>query len=193
MSASLEEILDDLDDLARNGDDVSVAEVMDKVGSRSDGVFLLVPGLIGASPLGGIPTLPSLMAAIVLIFAVQTAIGRDRIWMPAAIRDRAVRDERLANAVERIRGPGRFVDRHFGSRLSILTGDPMIRIAALAVIGLALTVPALEFVPFAAAIPMLAIALFGVAITLRDGIVMAVAMAAAALALWGAWRLNPFF
>ena len=192
MTASMTDILDDLEDLARTEDDVSVADVIDKVGHRSDGVFLLVPGLVGASPLGGIPTLPTLMAVIALLFAVQTAMGRRRIWMPAVIRDRAVRDERLSGAVNRIRGPGRFVDRFFGSRLSILTSTPVIRIAALAVIGLALTVPALEFVPFAAAIPMLAIALFGIAITLRDGVLMALAMAAATLALWSAWRLNPF-
>ena len=87
MSGRVTDILDELDDLAKSGDEVSVGDVMDKVGHRSSGVFLLVPGLIGASPLGGIPTLPSLMAAIVLIFAVQTAIGRKRIWMPAAIRE----------------------------------------------------------------------------------------------------------
>ncbi|CAM4189213.1 exopolysaccharide biosynthesis protein [Palleronia rufa] len=192
MSGRVTDILDELDDLAKSGDEVSVGDVMDKVGHRSSGVFLLVPGLIGASPLGGIPTLPSLMAAIVLIFAVQTAIGRKRIWMPAAIRERAVREERLSGAVDRMRGPGRFLDRHFGHRLSALTSRPAMRVAALAVIGLALTVPALEFVPFAAAIPMLAIALFGIAITLGDGILMAIAMVAASAALWGAWRITPF-
>lgn len=51
----------------------------------------------------------------------------------------------------------------------------MQRIAAVFVFLLCLTVPPLEFVPFASSAPMLAIAALGLAILVRDGLLMLVA------------------
>lgn len=192
MSGEMTSILDDLDALSRSEDDVSVGDVLDRTGHRSAGALLLVPGLIGLSPLGGIPTVPTLMALIVLILAVQVVIGQRNMWLPRRLRRRAVNDDRLSRAVDRMRPPARWIDRHFGHRLATLAAEPAIRAAALTCCVLALTAPALEIVPFAAAIPMGAIALLGIAITLRDGLLMALAFAASLGALWGAWRLFPF-
>ena len=192
MSNDLAAILDELDGLAGDEADVSVGDVLDRTGHRSQGIFLLLPGLIGVSPLGAIPTLPSLMGLIVLILAVQIVFGRDSMWMPAPLRDRAVSNDRLKKAVGKMRGTAEWIDRHFGSRLTWLSNTVSIRLAAATCILLALTAPALEIVPFAAAIPMGAIALLGIAITLKDGVLMAVAFCASALALWGAWTLSPW-
>lgn len=59
------------------------------------------------------------------------------------------------------------------------------KLAAACCIILALTVPPLELLPFATTVPMVAIAAFGLALLVRDGLLMIIAMllAAAALAL----------
>lgn len=57
--------------------------------------------------------------------------------------------------------------------------------AALAVIALCIMVPPLELLPFAAVIPMLAIAIIGLAVMVRDGVLMLVGLGAAVAALIG--------
>jgi len=187
----INDILDDLENLADDESDVSVRDVQNKIGHRGAGVFLLVPGLLGMSPLGGIPTVPTLMALVTAVAAIQIAIGKSNLWLPSVLADRAVDDDRLKRAVSKGRGPARWLDRHFGKRLESLTGEVMVRVAAAICIALAATCPPLEVVPFAALIPLAGIALFGLAITLRDGAAMLVALIYAAGALTAAWMLMP--
>lgn len=185
------EILDDIEGLAHGGNEVSVGEVQDRIGHRGSGAFLLVPGLIGMSPLGGIPSIPTLMGLITLIFSIQIVLGRHSMWLPALISDRSVADDRLKSAVDKSRGVAGWLDRHFGGRLRALTGEPLVRIAAIFCAALAVTAPFLEIVPFAAILPMAGIALFGLALTLHDGAVMLTAFVFACAALYGAFLLMP--
>ncbi|MBJ3763904.1 exopolysaccharide biosynthesis protein [Maribius pontilimi] len=185
------DILNDLDELAGSDDDVSVGEVQDKIGHRGSGVFLLVPGLIGMSPLGAIPSVPTIMGLVALLFSVQIVVGKSSPWLPAVLADRSIDDDRLARAVDKSRGAAGWLDRHFGGRLEALTGDPMVRVAALFCAALAVTAPFLGVVPFAAALPMAGIALFGLALTLRDGAAMLAALVFACGALYGAFTLTP--
>ena len=55
--------------------------------------------------------------------------------------------------------------------------QPWPRIAAVMVMALCLTVPPLELVPFGSTAPMLAIAAFGLALLVRDGLLMIAALA----------------
>ncbi|WOI56884.1 exopolysaccharide biosynthesis protein [Palleronia sp. LCG004] len=186
------DILDDLDKLTREKDDtICVAEVKDSIGHRGSGVLVFLPGLIGMSPLGGIPGVPSLMAVIVLIFCLQIAIGKRALWLPSVLSRRSVNRDKLSSAVEKTRGVGKWIDRHFGGRLELLTGPWAIRFAALLCAALACTAPPLEVVPFAAAMPMAGIAVFGIAMTLKDGAAMLIAAILAAGALYGAFLLMP--
>lgn len=60
-----------------------------------------------------------------------------------------------------------------------------VKIAALVVILLCITVPPLEVLPFANSGPMLAIAAIGLALTVRDGVVMLIALALGIAAIGG--------
>ena len=66
-----------------------------------------------------------------------------------------------------------------------LTKGIWLRIAALAILVLCLTIPPLEFLPFASSGPMLAIAAIGLALLVRDGLVMLFALTLAAAAVAG--------
>lgn len=191
MSQDLTAILDELADLARGEDDVSIDDVLGRIGPRGHGATLLLPGLLGITPIGAIPGVPTLLGVLVALLSLQVVIGRDRPWVPGLLGRRAVTDERLEAAVRRLRGPARWIDARFGRRLPAFTGSLVVRAAALHCLALACLLPPLEVVPFGALVPFGAIALLGLALTLLDGVLMLAAFAAGLAALWGVWVLLP--
>ena len=185
---SVNALLDTLNDRARHEAQVSVGDVVSDIGDRGLGPLLFVPALLVISPLGAIPTVPSLLA--ILLIAVQSLFGQSRIWLPQMVRERSVEDQSIHHATDRLRPWADRLDAVFRPRLEVLSAPPVQKFAAVLVAVLCLMVPPLELVPFAALIPMLAIALLGLAITLNDGILMAIALVAAAAALiGGGWLL----
>lgn len=166
------DILDRLRDCGQRQDRVSIKAAVGALRYRSYGPFLLLPALLGISPLGAIPGVPTALALITLLFAVQIVLGRDHIWMPDFVQDRTLRGDRLEGAVAKLRPVGRWLDRYFHVRMRNLTTDPFIRTAAAICVVLALPMPFLELVPFGAVFPLIAIAAFGLAMTLHDGLLM---------------------
>lgn len=192
-SHAVEDVLDELKHAARSGQSsVSVGDAVEAIGHRGYGPLLFVPALIAITPVGGVPGVPSLMALLIAIFAVQLLIGRDHVAMPAFLERRSVPDGKLRRAVKKLYPLGRWLDRWFPGRLSVLVGPPAHRLVALCSLLLCLAVPPLEVVPFAAAAPMGAIAIFGLAMTLRDGVLIALGFAATIAALAVSWPLLPF-
>ena len=193
MSADDHAVEEILGSLAKRGDEqdrIAIGDAVETIGHRGYGPFLLLPALIEISPIGGIPGVPTLLALIIALFAAQIAAGREHMWLPGFILRLEVSGERARSAAERMRPVGRWLDRWFHGRFEALTRPAARRVAAATVILLCATVPPLELVPFASTAPMAAIALFGLAMMLRDGLVMGVAFAAAAAALGiGGWAL----
>lgn len=174
-----------LDSLARLGDEqdaVSVGRIRETVGDRSFGPFLLVPALVEVSPVGSIPGVPTILAAVIILFAVQILVGRDHLWLPGFIERRELNGGKLAAGMRKVLPVARWADRIVRPRLRWLTRRPWSSVAALACVALAATTPLLEVVPFASTVPMAGVALIGLALLTRDGVVL---MLAAALSLAG--------
>lgn len=171
-SRAVEDILDRLEQEGRDDDRATVGDVTGALGDRGFGPFLFVPALIEISPIGGVPGVPTLLALIIALFAVQIVMQPDEMWLPGFLENRSVSGDKLAKSADKLRGIGRWLDRWFHGRLEALTGPKASRIAGIAVLLLCLTVPPLELVPFASTAPMAAIAAFGLAMTLRDGLLM---------------------
>ena len=166
---SMGDVLGELDELAANHDDVRVADVLDDFGARSFGPFIMIPAVLEITPVGGIPGVPTVLALFIALIAVQLLIGRDHVWMPQFVQRRAVGSKKLHKAVGKLKGMADFLDRHSKGRLEGLTKGTAIKLVAAVIIALCCTVPPLEFLPFASTIPMLAIAVLGLALTVRDG------------------------
>lgn len=166
-----------------DADHVTVGELMDAFGERSYGPFLLVPALVELSPLGGVPGVPTLLALVIAIFAVQMLLGRDYFWLPGWIERRTVKIDRVDQADDKMRPVTERLDRWSGDRLERLTGDAGQRAAAICTLLLCLTVPPLELLPFASSAPMAAIAAFGLGLIVRDGVVMLVGFVLTAVAI----------
>ena len=180
---SVGDILDRLNAAGARDGRIRVSDMVEALGHRSCGPFLLVPALLEISPLGAIPGVPTAFAVVVILFAVQMVAGRRHLWLPSFIRRRTLPHDRLCKVTRALRPAATHLDRWFHGRLPGLTGDRSGRIAAVACIVLALAVPPLELLPVASAIPMAAIAMFGLALVARDGVLMIVAWMAALLAL----------
>ncbi|EAQ01544.1 putative exoD-like membrane protein [Pseudooceanicola batsensis HTCC2597] len=175
------EMLDDLSRCAEQGEEVTVGQITESLGHRGFGPFLVVPALIEITPLGGIPGVPSLLALIIVLFAGQIALGRKHMWLPGFLERREIEGDKVRKSAQKLRPLARWLDRWFHERLPRFAGSGSARVAAALVIALCLTVPPLELIPFASSAPMLAIAMIGLALTLRDGALMLAAYAVAAI------------
>lgn len=183
MAGNAENLLDEVKELAEQEAEVSVGDVVEAIGERGFGPVIFVTALLGASPLGGIPGVPTFFAIILVLITVQILFGRRHFWLPALLENRQITAEKLHRATRKARPVARRMDRWLGHRLANLVTRPAKIFAAVCVIALCLLVPPLEIIPFAAALPMLAIALIGLAFTARDGILMLVGLCLAGVAL----------
>lgn len=191
QAQDLEGVLDTLKKSAKsNGADVTVDEIVETFGPRSFGPLLLLCGLLGMTPVSAIPTAPTVLAVIVMLIAGQMVFGRTTIWIPRFIGKLSVKASRLTKAVDVSRRPALVVDRVVSARLRILTTPVADRLVAAACVLVAICVPPLELVPFAAFVPALAIFMFGIGLVARDGVVVLIALllSAGALALIG-WQV----
>lgn len=188
---SVGDILDRLDELANEKDEVSLGQTIEAFGNRSYAPFLVILPLIDISPVGSIPGLPTLLALVIVLTAGQLLFGRTHMWLPGFLANRSLKSEKVAKAVKKLRPVAKRMDKWFHGRLPALTQGPMVRVAAAAIIVLTLAVPPLELLPMATTAPMAAIAAFGMALLVKDGLLMIVAFVAAAgaiaaaVGLWG--------
>jgi hypothetical protein len=180
---SVNDILDRLEELAGKEKKVALGDVVEALGNRSHGPFLIISALIDISPVGGIPGLPTVLGAIIVLVAVQMVFGRKLLWLPGFIARRTLSCEKVHKTTKKARRPARLLDRWFHGRLPRLTEGPFVRVAAGACVLLALTVPPLELLPFATTAPMAAIAAFGLALLVRDGLLMLIATALSLVAV----------
>ena len=173
-----------------NGAKVSVDEIVETFGQRSFGPLLLLCGLLGMTPVSAIPTAPTILAVITILIAGQMVFGRKTVWIPRFIGKLAVKAERVTKAVKVSRKPVHVVDRVVCPRLLVLTTPLADRLVAAACVLVALCVPPLELLPFAAFVPALAIFTFGVGLVGRDGLVVLIALllSGGAIGLIG-WKL----
>lgn len=172
-----------------NGDDISIADALDIFGTRSFGPILILLGLIAVlPPMGAVPGVPAAVGAIVILFSFQIMIGRDHIWLPTILSRRSISRDSLKRAREKTAPWLRWADGLVAERLTWAVDGPATVAAGIVVTLLSLAMIPLEIVPFAVAVPGSAIALVGLALTARDGIVMLSAMAlsilSAGLLLW---------
>lgn len=169
--SSIEELLDRLLEADGDGGRTSVDDIVTAVGRRSFGPLLLLAGLITLAPLiGDIPGVPTLMAILVLLVAVQLLMGRDHFWLPAWLLNRSFARDKLVRGVNWMHKPARAVDRVLHPRLRFLTqGFGTMGVAVMCIV-IALAMPPMEVVPFTANGAGLALTVFGLALIANDGL-----------------------
>jgi hypothetical protein len=180
---NLEELLDRIEQSAEDRDQIDLKTIVEGVGRRSFGPLLLMAGFIMASPLSGIPGMPTSMSVLVLLIAIQLLVKRDYFWMPQWLLKRSVGRKKLDKAFKWLRPPARFFDRFLRPRLTFLVQDAGNYAVAVICVIIAAGMPAMELVPFSATIAGAALAIFGLALVADDGLLAVIAFALTA-ATW---------
>lgn len=175
---SLNELLDRIEEAAKDEDDVSLDDLLDEVGRRSYGPLLLLAGLITLAPVvGDIPGVPTIVGIFVLLTGVQLVFQRDHFWLPGWLLKRTIHQEKLCKAVGWMRKPAGWLDRVMKRRLSIVISGAMAYVVAIVCVGIALVMPLMEVVPFSANLAGAALTAFGLALIAHDGLVALFAFA----------------
>ncbi len=152
-----------------DGDEVTIATLLDAFGKKTFGPMLLIPAIIAVAPTGAIPGMSIVTGTIVLLVCLQMLIGREHVWLPERITSFSFSRESLKSSVDKALPWAKWLDQYVGRRLTLLATSPVDNLVAVTCVVLALTMYPLALVPFAVAIPGSAIALFALGLTLTDG------------------------
>jgi len=178
---NLEEVLIRLCTAGGEQGEVSLGELLDSVGRRSFGPLLLVCGIIVFWPIT-IPGLPSIMAVLVLLIAVQLLLRRNYFWLPHWLLRRKMKEQKLRKVVRFLLPAARVADRVVHQRLPRFTGAVCARVVAVVCMCLALIIPPLELLPFSSSTVGAALTLFGLALIAQDGLMVLLGLAFCAVA-----------
>ena len=107
--------------LRNHGTRVSIGEIVQMFGPRSFAPLILAIGLIAVTPIDSIPTLPTTFGVIILLTVGQMLMGRQFLWLPKFIANRAVNADRLGSALDWLLPYARWADKRLGARLPMLT------------------------------------------------------------------------
>lgn len=164
--------------------DVSLDQILAAVGTNAHGPLLVIPALIAIAPTGAIPGMSILTGAILIIVSVQILFSAKKVWLPHKITSRNVSRERLLSAINIIRPYVAKLDYILKPRISFLAEPPSIYLIGVICIFLAATMFPLALLPFAVALPAMAVLLFGIGLTAKDGLVILIGFALTGLAAW---------
>lgn len=181
---TLGEVLDRFETETEGAESVSVGDLFDAIGDRAFGPLLLFPALVLMTPVGGIPFVPTAMGILIALVAVQRLAGLDHPWIPNTLENRCVEREKLLDSFSKIKPLISKIDKAVKRRLSVLVEGPMRYAIAVIVLSLAVMIPPLELLPFAAMVPGFAVFLFALALIAQDGVVAILALSVTAVIVY---------
>jgi hypothetical protein len=152
---------------------VTIARMLEAIGRRAYGPLLLLIGLISISPLTAAPGATWAAAAVTFVLSAQMALGAAHPWLPQNLLDVRIASAALRRAAAAATPWARRIDAVLHPRLTWLVDPPLAFITALACATAALLTFPLGLIPLAPIAPGTAIALFGLALTTRDGVIAA--------------------
>lgn len=164
----------------RTTETISLGEIIDRLGSASLGLILLILTIPAIIPIPG--PVGMVLGSCLALVAMQVIAGATRIWLPAILRRRSLPTTFVVKAVEAIipwlvRFERRLTPRRWMS-LSGRAARPFLGFCILAM-AIIITLP----IPFGNVVPVIALALLAVALIERDGVAVMWALALSAVAI----------
>ena len=156
----LQDLLDEMEQ-AGDGDTITIAAVLDVLGTRSFGPMLLLPALVAASPLSGIVGISAFCGLWIALIAAQFVLRRDHVWLPQWMQRRSVSRDKAKSAIAKLKGPAGWIDSFSHKRLTFLLRFPFGYAVGLIILAIGLCMPFLEFVPFSGSAAGIAVSLLG--------------------------------
>ncbi len=172
----LSELMTLLDE-KHEGSDVSINDILTTFHSRSFGPLLVMPPLIALIlPIFGLPTVCGIITALV---AIQQVMGRSNPWLPKRIRHLSIDAQRYHRVVEKTRPWIQRLERLFRPRLSFMDNAVAYRLTALLIVLISLSIPFVEPLPLAPALPCSMLLLIALGMMVRDGLAMLIGLTVA--------------
>lgn len=159
-----------------SGEEVSVEDLLQAVGQRSFGPILLLLGFVAASPITIIPGATWIVSVAICPICVQILFGFQRPWIPKNAQHFKFKRQLITSSIDTALPWARQLDRFIKPRFTFLTRSPFLQFVALICLASALITFPLGLVPFGPLLPSLAIMMFGLALTARDGVVLLFSM-----------------
>jgi hypothetical protein len=157
------------------GETVTVQQLLEAVGRRAYGPILTLLGFVAIGPLTLVPFTTSLFALVILLISLQMAFGKRYPWVPGRILRMEFPRQALVNGIKSAQGWVRPIDALLAPRFTFLTEPPFAMLIALVGVAAALVTFPLSLVPIAPVVPCLAVLLFGLGVTARDGVLIMLA------------------
>lgn len=180
---ALQRKIDD-DQANGNGADVKLRDVLEVIGRRAYGPLLLIIGLVSISPATLIPGSTWLLAILTLLIAIQLALHKSTPWMPRKALDMKLSEDKLGKFIKAARPTARAIDKVVRPRFQFLAKPPWVIVVALLCVLAALITFPLGLIPIAPLLPGLAVSLFGLGLTARDGILLTIGTLMMGSAFW---------
>ncbi len=159
---------------------VSIGDVVDKLGSSSLGLILLILTIPAIIPIPG--PVGMVLGSCLALVAVQVIAGARRVWLPGWLRQRNLPTRFVAAAIARIvPWLERFERRLSPRRWMMLSGRvarPVLGIAILAM-AVIITLP----IPLGNVLPVVALAMLALALLERDGVAVLLALGMSLVAI----------
>lgn len=168
----LSELLDHFVAATEGQDQVAIADLLESLNSRSHGPILLFPAIIAVSPIGMIPGMSIVTGTLIILIATQMMFFSSRPWIPKRLAEFEFSREKLKNGTEKTKRWVKWFEMAVFRRFEVLTTGLAIYPVALICILLALLFYPLAFVPFGVLLPGLAITMFALGLTARDGLLI---------------------
>lgn len=149
------------------GDRVTMGDLLDQLGDRGFGLVLLILALPNLIPIP-LPIASLITGPPLVVIATLMLIGRDRPWLPDALRRRSILRRDFQDMVGRARRPLMRLERLVRPRLTLFPPALRDRVAGAVclIMGLFVCVP----LPLTNWLPAAAIALIAIAIIEQDGV-----------------------
>lgn len=186
-SMTLTSLLEQLDD-ADTGRKIRLRDVVDIFQARGFAPLLVIPALIVLLPTGAVPGVPTLCGLFIATMAIQLTLGKRSPWLPRRLGERGFSHAKLHRGVIRMRPWTQRFDRLLKPRLHGLVNAASQRLIALLFALLALAMIPLELLPFASAIPALAIVLMGLGLAAEDGLLTLVGLLVVVVGAFAIWQ-----
>lgn len=170
-------------------DPVSVGALIDRFGTRAYGPLFFLIGLVSASPVGAIPGASILFATLVIVIGLQMLWRKGPPWTPVRLRNVTIGAQQLENALNKMQPILRRLERVTQPRFTALTDGVAHIVITAALLAMAAMMYPLAIVPWGVTAPSLAIALLGLGLALKDGIMVSVGLGVCAGSVWLGYTL----
>ena len=154
---------------SQEGERLTVGDIVAVLRDRAFALLVVLLGLPNCLPMP--PPIPLICGLLLLLVAMQIAVGMPSPWLPPSLLGRSIRQADVRRAVARAVPVLRRLERWSRPRLSVFESALGMRGMGLALLALAMAL--IVAAPIVGQIPLgLAVCLVGLGLVERDGIVV---------------------